>query len=101
MTKILLKERNYKVSQLIVFPSFLSLCGLQDSMLNREQHQSTSETIHNEHNASCSGACSIVLAFTQYLKKKKKHQKGLDRAIANVSSTLKHVSSQQAAHKII
>lgn len=66
MTKILLKERNYKVSQLIVFPSFLSLSkGLQDSMLNREQHQSTSETIHNEHNASCSGACSIVLAFTQ------------------------------------
>lgn len=39
MTKILLKERNYKVSQLIVFPPFLSLCALQDSMLNREQHQ--------------------------------------------------------------
>lgn len=34
-------------------------------------------------------------------KKKTKHQKGLDRAIANVSSTLKHVSSQQAAHNII
>lgn len=34
-------------------------------------------------------------------KKKKNHQKGLDRAIANVSSTLKHVSSQQAAHSII
>lgn len=31
----------------------------------------------------------------------KNHQKGLDRAIANVSSTLKHVSSQQAAHNII
>lgn len=95
MTKILLKERNYKVSQLIVFPSFLSLCGLQDSMLNREQHQSTSETIHNEHNASCSGACSIVLAFTQYKKKPP------ERTGQSYSQRLHQLSNMSAPNKLL